>query len=419
MKLIEAEVMVVLCGILTVVNAGTYEDRQRLQKDLMKKMDTGIRPIFNQSNTINVNLLPLLMQIQGLEEKPQLFFSTFVLQFSWMMEILQWDPSKYGGIKSVHLSPKHAWIPDIVYQNTINNLFEIKNGEKMKITVTSNGFSKWTTGGNLISHCPIAVQDYPFDKQACKIVIGKMYSNDNEMMIIPNTNKLDLGKYKENDEWLLTNTDVRYTKIQDGMHFVVLEASVKRRPMFHVFNVILPLVLLSFMNVLTFKLPVSSGERIGYCVSMLLTFCVFLNNVSGSIPRVSQSISYLQLYASIQLASGILTTALSIYLMNLAQYRNEENVPCWIRSIYNCTSRIRVRRSNIHPNIINVQDSEMANRIDEHGDENPQKAQECGTYHKTGVNIDEAMQLLDHLCFWLFLLFFLVSTLTLLLKMLL
>lgn len=411
--------MVVLCGALTVVNAGTYQDRRRLQKDLMKTMDTGIRPILNQSNTLNVNLLPKLIQIQGLEEKPQLLFSTFVLQFTWMMDILQWDPSKYGGIKAVHLSPKHAWIPDIVFQNTINNLFEIKYSEKMKITVTSNGLSKWTTGGNLISHCPIEVQDYPFDKQSCKIVIGKMYSDDNEMMIIPNSNKLDLQKYKENDEWLLTGTDVRYTKIQDGIHFVVLEASVKRRPMFHVFNVILPLVLLSFMNVLTFKLPVSSGERIGYCVSMLLTLCVFLNNVSGSIPRVSQSISYLQLYASIQLTSSILTTALSIYLMNLPQYRNEENIPCWIRRIYNCTSRKKVRIRNIHPNIIGVEDSEMANRTDEHVDENLQNAQVGGTYQKTGVNMDEAMQLLDHFCFWLFLLFFLVSTLSLFLKMLL
>ena len=31
--------------------------------------------------------------------------------------MLSWDPTKFGGIKTVHVSPELVWVPDIVLYN--------------------------------------------------------------------------------------------------------------------------------------------------------------------------------------------------------------------------------------------------------------------------------------------------------------
>ena len=36
----------------------------------------------------------------------------------WVDEYLTWDPSDFGGVKSVRLSPNRVWIPDIMLYNT-------------------------------------------------------------------------------------------------------------------------------------------------------------------------------------------------------------------------------------------------------------------------------------------------------------
>ena len=33
--------------------------------------------------------------------------------------MLSWDPAKFGGIKTVHVSPKLVWVPDIVLYNRL------------------------------------------------------------------------------------------------------------------------------------------------------------------------------------------------------------------------------------------------------------------------------------------------------------
>ena len=61
----------------------------------------------------------------------------------------------------------------------------------------------------------------------------------------------------------------------------------RRRP-YYVINILLPTLLMSVCVVWTFILPTASGERIGYSLTILLSFTVFLTVTNGLLPSTSQ-----------------------------------------------------------------------------------------------------------------------------------
>ena len=58
-------------------------------------------------------------------------------------------------------------------------------------------------------------------------------------------------------------------------------------------NTIVPVVMLSLLNVLVFLLPASSGEKMALAVTVLLSFTVYLSIISEVMPKTSESISIL------------------------------------------------------------------------------------------------------------------------------
>jgi hypothetical protein len=77
---------------------------------------------------------------------------------------------------------------------------------------------------------------------------------------------------------------------------------LKRGSSYYVLNVIIPVILLGILNVLTFVLPADSGEKIGYTITVFLSFSVFLTIISSELPRTSGSI--LGYYLIFQLVMG-------------------------------------------------------------------------------------------------------------------
>ena len=66
---------------------------------------------------------------------------------------------------------------------------------------------------------------------------------------------------------------------------------MKRRPGFFIVNIVMPVVLLSALNIMVFLIPVDSGEKISYGITVLLALSVFLSIVADMLPRyVSYSV---------------------------------------------------------------------------------------------------------------------------------
>ena len=57
-----------------------------------------------------------------------------------------------------------------------------------------------------------------------------------------------------------------------------------RHPLYHVFNLVLPTVLLALLSAFVYIIPMESGDKISYIITILLAFFIFLLLLSGHIP---------------------------------------------------------------------------------------------------------------------------------------
>ena len=69
--------------------------------------------------------------------------------------------------------------------------------------------------------------------------------------------------------------------------------ALKRKSQYSIINVIVPIVLLSIMDLLVFWLPPESGEKASLGITVLLSFSVFLLVVDERMPRTSDAVPLL------------------------------------------------------------------------------------------------------------------------------
>ena len=68
---------------------------------------------------------------------------------------------------------------------------------------------------------------------------------------------------------------------------------LRRRPTYYGLNTMLPVLLNSLLIPLVFLLPHDAGEKVGYCLTVLLAYVVILTIVSDGLPTSAKSQSYL------------------------------------------------------------------------------------------------------------------------------
>ena len=72
--------------------------------------------------------------------------------------------------------------------------------------------------------------------------------------------------------------------------------TIKRNPSHYISSTILPVLATSVLSSLVFILPVESGEKVGYTLTVLLAEAVLLTLVQDSMPSSSHHTSYLCMY---------------------------------------------------------------------------------------------------------------------------
>jgi len=117
---------------------------------------------------------------------------------------------------------------------------------------------------------------------------------------------------------------------------------MKRQSGFYVMSVILPLTGLTCVGSLVFLLPVESGERVGFSVSVMLSLTVFLTLITDDVPKTSNPMSLLGVYITVSLFISFLTT--SVVIFNIHFYYREQNVR--IGKIYRAIAKVSFRRKN-------------------------------------------------------------------------
>ena len=318
-----------LCSDLNIVDA-----EKKLFEELFYDYNKDIIPNFNRSTPISLSIRGFLSDIVAIDKSRDIMTSYAFLQISWVDEVLRksleqsWNVSQYGEIKNLHLSYDKIWLPDL----TFNSLGRTRRLPKQTdfVSLRQDGQVTYWPGGLMKTKCQIDVTKFPFDSQTCDIRLEAWEADDSKQVMsiskdYPNISSLYY--YKRNSEWHLVDVEeYLYTDIAGGQNYTsyVFRIYVKRRMQYYLLNLVLPVVILSIINMSCFLIPSSYGDKMTLSISTFLTFAIYITIISGEMPKSSTEISAFAVFVLIQLLlSGLIIIECSflIYILHNGEKR--------------------------------------------------------------------------------------------------
>ncbi|XP_053383820.1 neuronal acetylcholine receptor subunit alpha-9-like [Mercenaria mercenaria] len=320
----------VLLSSIQSVGAYSYEPNYAaaLETDLFATYAKKHRP---QSKT-DIVLEFGLMHITELDIVTQRLYSVGFLSTYWFDGRLQWTPSGYGNMTSFIPLVTDIWTPPLVLSNAadeIKLLNDNSNFESCPVFLHFNGFVIWLVPANFIAQCTINIKYYPFDSQSCNILVTSWLYADSQVDLSAQGSKINLDIYEEHGEWEISGTSVEASaRVLNGYSNPAIKFTVnlKRKYSYYLLNMLLPVIVLAAMAPFVFILPVESGEKIGFALTILLSLSVVMTVVSDNIPPTSTNICVLSVYLLIIFIICSLETLATVITCRIHELHNKTYV---------------------------------------------------------------------------------------------
>ncbi|XP_013381705.1 neuronal acetylcholine receptor subunit alpha-7 [Lingula anatina] len=263
----------------------------------------------------------------------------------WFDEQLQWDPTQYGNITTTRIPRNLLWSPDIILYNSVSgyNLTTLYNGLSW-VTYTGEVFAPVPTITK--SSCKMDLSYFPFDDQICHLKFGSWAQDMYLMDILNITTEVLLGSgYVENGEWDIVDTVARrnviyYDCCPEPWPDVTFYLQLRRGSLYYGFHVVSPCLLLSFLSLVIFILPVQSGEKMTLGMSVLVAFAVFVLLIADHIPATSEFPPLISIYLTIIMVMCSFSIVMSAFVLKLHHDHADNGVPpAWIAKIFQRRSK--------------------------------------------------------------------------------
>ena len=200
----------------------------------------------------------------------------------------------------------------------------------------------WLSPSTFTSTCKIDITYFPFDRQICRLKYGSWAYDASGIDMIPDANPVVTSQYINSSEWEVmegtkSRNSVKYACCPFPYIDITIRLVLKRKPLYYIFNVITPCLVLAITILFGFFLPPESGERISLTITILLAVAVFLQLVSDSLPRNSDSIPILAVFYMVIMAESalsLITTCTVLVFHFRASARGIERPPQWMRTFF-------------------------------------------------------------------------------------
>lgn len=172
------------------------------------------------------------------------------------------------------------------------------------------------------------IKYYPFDEQTCTLTY---YVSDETIITVEldHSAEVNLEEFTENSAWAVTSV-TRRRFLKYNTYFVDVEFNLQRRANFATFTLVMPLLMLAFLNICIFLVPSGSGEKGSFAITIFLAYGIFVTIVSDTLPDNSLQICYFLLFIIVLLFMSVLSVFYTVVQAKLmSSYGDREcNVKC-------------------------------------------------------------------------------------------
>jgi len=151
---------------------------------------------------------------------------------------------------------------------------------------------------------------------------------------------IDLLDFHQNHEWDIMSVpaqrSVKRSRNSKEFFFdITFNIHLRRKTLFYAFNLIVPLIGISFLTVLTFYLPSESGEKISLCTFILVSLTFFVLLLYELIPPTSLVVPLVGKYILFTFVLVSLSILASVIVLNV-HFRSPttHTMPRWCRTLF-------------------------------------------------------------------------------------
>nr|ALR88678.1 acetylcholine receptor neuronal subunit alpha 9/10-like 103 [Saccoglossus kowalevskii] len=335
-------ILYLIAAFLVQFQGAFAGSEQKLFENIFRNYNNKVRPVWNWTHAVDVNLTMQITQIVDMDERNQILTTNVWIEQHWIDEKLVWKPEEYDGILILRIPAKEMWVPDITLYDNADAHDYAESIKASNCLVQHNGWvSLWSRPTVLKSTCKIDVKYFPFDKQQCRLKFGSWTYNGEQINLNQHAVKPDLTNLVPNEQWdllyaITTRHSMRYECCPDTYHDVTFLVGLERKPLYYIYNLIMPCVLLSALSLLGFFMPYDVGVvKVSLSVTLILSLTVFLLLVAEMMPRTSDEIPLIGQYYAATMFLISISTAMNVAVLNV----NERGalgvfeVPRWIRIV--------------------------------------------------------------------------------------
>jgi hypothetical protein len=223
------------------------------------------------------------------------------------------------------------------------------------------------------SSCSINVRYFPFDEQTCDLIFASWTFDGYFLDINVNSGEGDTTNYIKNGEWhlerlLAIKNLKKYSCCEEPYPEIIYRLVIRRRPLYYLFNMVFPCLLITFVAFLGFFLPPGSTEKVSIGITTLLSITVFLMLVAESMPPTSEQLPLLGIYYAVTIGIVSCSTAMAVLTLNINNKGiNGIQVPKILKIIFlQYLAKILRTKINIKkPNLVKTPASSKSDQQDE------------------------------------------------------
>ncbi|XP_037544611.1 5-hydroxytryptamine receptor 3A-like [Nematolebias whitei] len=285
-----------------------------------------MRPVKNWTEPTLVKLDMLVYGILGLDEKSQTVTSHIWMSKYWTNDFLTWNSSDFCGIDELFIPKSMLWIPAVIIEEDASDSGFI--AEDPWAVLHPNGLIVTFARQLLTFTCQFNLFKFPFDVQKCNITFLSMGADVKSLLLDSAQNDSALTELSEQymitqGEWNLKEIKIvstNFTNEHTCHSALVFMVTLERRPLLYVINFILPLVYLLVLDLGTFFIPESGGEKLNFKVTVLLSISLLLLILKDILPSTEVNLPIIaKLCVSVftLVWLGVLETMLVSFLIHL------------------------------------------------------------------------------------------------------